>query len=107
MRAGRLPQTIDDSERHYYGSSPVCRECRHRVGYDEFACAAFPDRIPLVIWNGERDHSTPYPGDHGIRFEPKTDEDRERERKLAEEAVEYIRRLTERVQVRRAAGVTE
>jgi len=107
MSGRKLPTTIDDSDRYYFGSSPVCQECRHRIGHDYLACAAFPSRIPLEIWNGQRDHTTPYPDDHGIRFEPKTDEDRERERKLADEAAEFIRRLTERVQARRAAGVTE
>lgn len=52
------------------GQSPVCTWCRHlRRGR---ACAAFPERdsIPMPIWLGEHDHRTPYPGDHGIHFEP-------------------------------------
>jgi hypothetical protein len=107
MSGRRLPTTIDDSDRYYFGSSPICRECRHRIGHDYLACSAFPDRIPREIWNGERDHTTPYPGDHGVRFEPKTDEDRVRERALADEAAEFIERLTQRVKARRTAGVTE
>jgi hypothetical protein len=102
-----LPTTIDDSDRYYFGSSPVCRECRHRIGADHLACAAFPDRIPREIWNGERNHNSPYPGDNGIRFEPMTDEDRERKRQIAVEAAEFIERLTERVRARRSAGVAE
>jgi hypothetical protein len=102
-----LPTTIDDSDRHYYGSSSICRECRHRIGAGYLACAAFPDRIPREIWNGEHDHSTPFPGDHGIQFEPMTDEDRERKQQLAIEAAELIERLTQRVRERRTAGVAE
>ena len=34
-------------------------------------CDAFPDGIPdEIIWEGA-DHHKPYPGDHGIQFEPK------------------------------------
>jgi len=107
MAKSRPRPTFDDSEYRYFGSSPVCGDCRHRIGFKELACAAFPGRIPLEIWNGERDHDSPYPGDRGIRFEPMTDEDRERKRQLAVEAAEFIERLTKRVQARRAAGVVE
>jgi hypothetical protein len=34
-------------------------------------CEAFPDGIPDAITKG-RDHSKPFRGDHGIRFEPRT-----------------------------------
>jgi hypothetical protein len=33
-------------------------------------CAAFPGGIPTEIQPGGFDHRKPYPGDHGIRFEP-------------------------------------
>ena len=35
-------------------------------------CYAFPNGIPEEILTGEFDHSKPYPGDNGIRFEPVT-----------------------------------
>jgi hypothetical protein len=79
----------------------MCRGCRHRVGYGRFSCAAFPDRIPREIWNGERDHNSPYPGDHGIRFEPMTEADRLRKSRLAAEAAKRIEELTERVRKQR------
>lgn len=61
--------TIDkDSDVPLY--SPVCSLCRH-VQVDEMRkCAAFSDDIPLEIWKGQNDHRKPYPGDHGIQFEP-------------------------------------
>lgn len=55
--------------------SPVCVLCKHyrpSVGDAGRTCAAFPnaDSIPLEIWGGENTHTAPYPGDHGIQFEP-------------------------------------
>jgi hypothetical protein len=47
----------------------VCSRCRHwNIG--QRACDAFPNLIPISIWKGENDHHKPYPGDHGIQFEP-------------------------------------
>ena len=34
------------------------------------ACLAFPQSIPDEIWEARNDHALPYPGDHGIQFEP-------------------------------------
>ena len=34
-------------------------------------CKAFPDGIPNEIAYGDNPHLEPYPGDHGIRFEPR------------------------------------
>jgi hypothetical protein len=60
--------------------SEQCSHCRHFRAL-EFRpgrlpplptpiCAAFPDGIPWEIWRVEVDHREPYPGDHGLRWEP-------------------------------------
>lgn len=44
-----------------------CVRCRHK--HDGPTCTAFPDGIPEETLSGDNDHTQPYPGDHGIRFE--------------------------------------
>lgn len=55
--------------------SPVCALCKHfhpesRIADDYTPrCDAFPDGLPMPIWNGENKHTKPYPGDGGILFD--------------------------------------
>jgi len=52
----------------------ICFDCKW-FALDR--CAAYPkrDTIPEEILTGEFDHHKPYKGDHGIQFEPLTEED--------------------------------
>ena len=44
-----------------------CNTCAHfSIGTGMPTCAAFPNGIPLDLFN----HVRPYPGDHGIRYTP-------------------------------------
>lgn len=54
------------------GRAPVCLNCKHwhQDNEEAFTCDAFPGGIPEPIYMAENDHSRPYPGDHGIQFEP-------------------------------------
>lgn len=60
------------AERKISVISRVCSMCQNLDDSNPIArqCSAFPDGIPLEIWNAENDHTSAYPGDNGIRFEP-------------------------------------
>lgn len=57
------------------GPRSQCHACRHLRGRrsfdDPFTCDAFPDGIPDEVYDNERDHRQPIPGDHGIQFSAK------------------------------------
>lgn len=46
----------------------LCGRCKHKH-LGKPTCAAFPGGIPEAFLTGEKQHTTPYPGDNGIRFE--------------------------------------
>ena len=50
-----------------------CRLCKH-LHDDNITCEAFPHAIPNGIDSGLIDHRIPFPGDNGITFESKKDD---------------------------------
>ncbi len=48
-------------------SMSECERCLFRLR-DKLACVAFPRGIPVEIADGQVDHTHPYPGDGGFRF---------------------------------------
>lgn len=61
---------IDDKELEKVVYSPLCTFCENLDLKKRQTCTAFPSGIPKVIWDGEFDHRSAYPGDKGIRFKP-------------------------------------
>jgi hypothetical protein len=68
------------SERFTWAAGDIqasqCVRCKHK--HDSGGtCNAFLNRIPVAILMNRHDHREPYPGDNGIRFEPRdnTNED--------------------------------
>jgi hypothetical protein len=49
--------------------SSVCTTCVHLTDARNRRCTAFPDGLPMAIWRGDHAHTTPYRGDHGVRYE--------------------------------------
>jgi hypothetical protein len=49
---------------------PQCSRCANLRSREAWNCDAFPEDIPAEILAGRHDHANPYPGDHGILFEP-------------------------------------
>ena len=50
--------------------SQQCQERHCRWFLEENKCNAFPDGIPPEIAYGDNKHYSPFPGDHGIQYEP-------------------------------------
>jgi len=70
--------TLDPPHEFGYGTglfSSVCTHCAHLMDPSSLSCHAFPfmeDKwIPRDIWLGKNPHTSPYPGDGGIRFTPR------------------------------------
>ncbi len=57
----------------------LCNLCKHRHK-GRMVCDAFPERIPLEIFQMYADHREPYEGDGGILFEPQDDGEKTKER---------------------------
>ena len=54
-----------------------CAACKHRILPEKgrgWQCPAFPDGIPEEITANRRLHDHPYPDDHGVRWEAKSEE---------------------------------
>ena len=51
--------------------SSQCNNCKHYQGFGK--CDAYPDNIPREIIGNQFEHTTPYEGDNGSRFEPKSE----------------------------------
>jgi hypothetical protein len=48
---------------------PMCLRCKHFIDDERLICKAFPRGIPKEILLSA-DHTKPFKGDNGIRFEP-------------------------------------
>ena len=51
--------------------SEQCYSCLHYIGLDDkgVICDAFPNGIPRIIYEGKFDHTEPFEGDNGLRYE--------------------------------------
>jgi hypothetical protein len=49
---------------------PACMTCVHYRYDAPLSCAAFPHRIPNIVWLRADPHTKPIAGDNGILYEP-------------------------------------
>jgi hypothetical protein len=52
---------------------PICCNCSHKK-QGELSCAAYPAGIPKQIIYSVVDHRKPYKNDHGIQYDPISDD---------------------------------
>ena len=52
-------------------SPTLCYDCAYFDIVNPRICDAFPEGIPMEIWNGVFKHHKAYPGDGGLQFKPK------------------------------------
>lgn len=68
------PDFVLDESRSLILFSGVCTFCKHfdpsSIARPAMTCTAFPDGIPMEIWQGDNPHTQPFPGDNGIQFTP-------------------------------------
>lgn len=55
-----------------YTSNSLCFMCANLTNSVKKTCTAFPKGIPETFWTGAADHTTPYDGDNGTTFEPRS-----------------------------------
>ncbi len=55
--------------------SILCYDCIYFHTRKSRTCEAFPEKIPDEIWSGTFIHNKPFPGDQGIQFKPKLQND--------------------------------
>ena len=53
-------------------TSVQCASCKHYR--DDLKCAAYPKGIPVAIMTSRESHKVPRDGDHGIQWEPASQE---------------------------------
>lgn len=70
MTAGTPVRANDDNMSGMSINGCRCNQCRH-VKDSGMSCRAFRRGIPMEIISGAVQHIEPFPGDRGIRFEPR------------------------------------
>jgi hypothetical protein len=74
-KTSRADRPSEDKDLAELAFSTVCVWCTHwEPSILGRYCAAFPrssgKQIPDAIWMAKNNHVKPYPGDHGVQFEP-------------------------------------
>jgi hypothetical protein len=69
MNPDEIPNRLDGT-RSTESISATCRHCLHYPGGTR-TCTAFPDGIPDALWWAYHGHREPFPGDHGLLFQPR------------------------------------